>query len=600
MYLSEVYGAGGIYAKVVAASVSVPTGIELWTLETRAPKFIDAECITGDTLLHFERQAKPGRQCLATMSVAEFYDKWVHGITVPVANKRCELQLEKIDAERRYTFVELSRELEKYDDYVGYLTRTYKDFPGKDRSVLGVDFISWYSKKEMKNKRYTYRNILAKMCLRAYDFSSGQKTTTSVVDIWETGKKSILKITSGSYNIRVSREHLFLTMGGWKKAEDLDKGDLIYRISHLDHRGSPDKYLAFNRRIKPQVLADQNHSCCDCGCSIDTSADIHHIVPVADDFALAFERSNVVALCQRCHDDRHIALGASSTRPALYEIDNIEEDGEDITYDIQVAHEDQNFVANSFVVHNCSKHRMLSANSSSSRAVPTSKMVSWNNLYLPFDLRAAGKGMQNDVELPKWKAKLFRVYAKGLYGLVRGLLMPWQKQIHKQHLNRFLEPWTFQTKVITGTEWDNFFKLRLASGAQPEIRELARCMKEAMDQVIPARLMVGEWHLPYVTDWEEGLESQKARSVARCARVSFLNHNKQRTLLIEDLARATQLAKDEHMTPFEHQATPWDGRIRGIRGTTHLGRLDGSVWSGNLRGWVQNRQLMQGWNNGSV
>lgn len=242
------------------------------------------------------------------------------------------------------------------------------------------------------------------------------------------------------------------------------------------------------------------------------------------------------------------------------------------------------------------KHRMLSANSSSSRAVPTNKMVSWNNLYLPFDLRAAGKGMQNDAELPKWKAKLFRAYAKGLYGLVRGLLMPWQKQIHKQHLNRFLEPWTFQTKVITGTEWYNFFKLRLAPGAQPEIRELARCMKEAMGQVIPARLNLGEWHLPYVTEWDATLVEQTARSVARCARTSFLNHDKTSTSFAADVTLASQLAHDEHMTPFEHQAIPWDGRIRG---TTHLGRLDGSVWSGNLRGWVQNRQLMQGWNSGS-
>ena len=249
-----------------------------------------------------------------------------------------------------------------------------------------------------------------------------------------------------------------------------------------------------------------------------------------------------------------------------------------------------------FIDSELCKHRMLSANSSSSRAVPTSKMVSWDNLYLPFDLRAAGKGMQNDEELPKWKARLFRAYAKGLYGVTRGLLWPWRNQIHKQHLNRFLEPWTFQTKVITGTEWSNFFKLRLAPGAQPEIRELARCMKKAMEGVILQHLHPGEWHLPYVTDWEESLESQKARSGARCARTSFLNHDKTSTSLVVDLARAEQLARNEHMTPFEHQATPWSGEIHG---TTHISRLDSSVWSGNLRGWIQNRQLMQGWNNGS-
>ena len=40
-YLSEVYGKGGIYAKVVAASIA--NDIPIYTLETKAPKFIDAE-----------------------------------------------------------------------------------------------------------------------------------------------------------------------------------------------------------------------------------------------------------------------------------------------------------------------------------------------------------------------------------------------------------------------------------------------------------------------------------------------------------------------------------------------------------------------------
>ena len=53
MYLSEVYGAGGIYAKVVAASIAVPTGIELWTTSPKAfaHVYID-DAAYGCPLLH--------------------------------------------------------------------------------------------------------------------------------------------------------------------------------------------------------------------------------------------------------------------------------------------------------------------------------------------------------------------------------------------------------------------------------------------------------------------------------------------------------------------------------------------------------------------
>ena len=65
---------------------------------------------------------------------------------------------------------------------------------------------------------------------------------------------------------------------------------------------------------------------------------------------------------------------------------------------------------------------------------------------------------------------------------------------HKQIVNRLLEPWQRMKTVLTSTEFDNFFKLRLAPDAQPEIQELAKCMKKAMDESVPEVLKAGEWH----------------------------------------------------------------------------------------------------------
>lgn len=54
--------------------------------------------------------------------------------------------------------------------------------------------------------------------------------------------------------------------------------------------------------------------------------------------------------------------------------------------------------------------------------------------------------------------------------------------IHEQHVNRILEPFQFIKVIITATEWYDFFALRLAPDAQPEIRQLARAIYDEMDR----------------------------------------------------------------------------------------------------------------------
>ena len=532
MYLSKVYGKGGIEAHCVAASIA--NHIPIYTLETRAPKFIDAECLTGDTLLHFERQAKPGQQCLATMSIEEFHDKWTNGIT-------------KV-------------------------------------SKHGTEF---------KSK---YKNILNKMRLRCYDFESGSYTTTSVVDIWESGIKKVYKITADDFEIKASENHYFLTQRGWVKVKDLLLNDSLVRISHLGQKEVPKNYLSFNRSIKPELLELQNYKCYDCGCHVDNSSDVHHIIPVTIQPELWNDKNNVVCLCEQCHTQRHVELGYTSLSPKLAGIDSIEYYGEELTYDLQVEHSDSNFVANGFVVHNCEKHRMLSSNSSSSRAIPFKPL---DEIYIPTDIRKNQKGMQGYESLNCEIKKDFISSIKNLHELVFSVVSDYSEDIHKQHLNRYIEPWMFQRKVITATEWDNFFNLRLAKDAQPEIQELARCMKEAMEQVTPEVLKPGSWHLPYIKKEEIELQLDERRllSVGRCARVSYNNIHSDR----DPKELANMLLSSGHMTPFEHQATPMKHTNAFYKvpfdmdwenGITHMNR-EGNFWSANFRGWIQYRQLVQ-------
>ena len=163
---------------------------------------------------------------------------------------------------------------------------------------------------------------------------------------------------------------------------------------------------------------------------------------------------------------------------------------------------------------------------------------------------------------------------------------------HKQIVNRLLEPWQIMKVVVTATEWDNFFDLRISEFAQPEIKVLAEAMAMAMDIHSPDMLDDAEWHLPYVTDEEKQVFSTKDLrdiSAGRCARVSYLNHDNTHPNPKKDIELAMKLAASKHMSPFEHQAMPISNT--GGAGVTHYD-LEARPWSGNFREWAQYRQLL--------
>ncbi len=152
--------------------------------------------------------------------------------------------------------------------------------------------------------------------------------------------------------------------------------------------------------------------------------------------------------------------------------------------------------------------------------------------------------------------------------------------LHKQLVNRILEPFAWITVILTATEWANFFTQRTHEDAQPEISHIAGLMLRAYRGSTPRPLGLGEWHTPLILPDEESALSPDDRlhiSVARCARVSYLSHDGTRDHAkdIELYERLVGGGANGHWSPFEHVATPLD---------------DASEWSGNFRGWEQYRK----------
>lgn len=241
-------------------------------------------------------------------------------------------------------------------------------------------------------------------------------------------------------------------------------------------------------------------------------------------------------------------------------------------------------------------HRVFSRNAASSRAIPIDKMLKQveEDPASPIHWGANQAGMQadNQVSNIKYAQDAWKMAAVSAAHSARQLQ---RAGLHKQIVNRVLEPFQMMKTIITATDWDNFFELRMHKDAQPEIKVLAECIYNAMQNSTPFLLHLDEWHVPYVNryrcpeygnliyelhddDLTELTKEQAIKvSASCCAQVSY-------RLLDDSLEKAEMIydrlvtAKPIHASPFEHQASP---------------TLDPKRRCGNFKGFIQNRQIIE-------
>lgn len=160
---------------------------------------------------------------------------------------------------------------------------------------------------------------------------------------------------------------------------------------------------------------------------------------------------------------------------------------------------------------------------------------------------------------------------------------------HKQLVNRLIEPFSTITTLVTATNYDNWYALRAHADAQPEIQDLAYTMLKVLPsieyRVLPQKSLRDPraWHLPFISMPERQnspIYDLLAMSAARCARVSYLTHDREGPTLAKDLDTYKKLVAAEplHASPLEHQAY-------------NSGESESSA---NFRhGWVQQRRMLE-------
>ena len=300
-------------------------------------------------------------------------------------------------------------------------------------------------------------------------------------------------------------------------------------------------------------------------------------------------------------------------------------------------------------------HNAISKNASSSRAIPVPTMLKQvrENPAMPVRFGAANTGMQDkgehngliDIEgIDEWltaseawvnAAKDAAYHAEAFHNAGYA----------KQICNRLIEPFQMMKVVMTATEWNNFEWLRDHQMADPTIEALAKAIVAAKEASVGVVLQPGEWHVPYYNDgvwipyrtlelspeivvdkFGHSLEHALVISSSCSAQVSYRKLDdtieKARGVVARLNLQGEEPDQPVHASPLEHQATPIaeveplfqlmsmpsnfdacaptfkSGKVNVLshpdtwqEGITHMDR-DGTLCSGNLKGFIQHRQLV--------
>lgn len=238
------------------------------------------------------------------------------------------------------------------------------------------------------------------------------------------------------------------------------------------------------------------------------------------------------------------------------------------------------------------RHRVFSRTVESSRAKPIKKNLDEVriNPVLPRHLTLNEPGMVGTKEITDLNKRedIYDSLAMLAHMTVTAIeFLEQEYHLHKQVLNRYLEPFLNTKEVVTSTEWDNFFTLRLASDAEPHIQDLAALMKKGLEQSIPKLVKENGVHLPYVTEEEKSkypINTLMKISSARCARCSYKLYDGT-TNIEKDLALYEKLRKGKHLSPMEHVA------IADYK--DYDGNWANPEYHGNFVGWCQHRKYVE-------
>ena len=298
-----------------------------------------------------------------------------------------------------------------------------------------------------------------------------------------------------------------------------------------------------------------------------------------------------------------------------------------------------------FILPELNTHRVFSKNSASSRAIPAFKMANKvdEDPFIPVVWQKKHTGMQGSeyFEDPKQIEIREKTWLKAKnYAVGIAKYLSSAQDVTKQITNRILEPYMWHTVLLTGTEFTNFFELRLPkyevelkdiyedgnpakiivhsrkvaeeynekyrnlsdldwlklskSDAEPHMQLLAEKMYDEMHRSKPIQLESHDLHLPFIDESEKDVfddDDLIKISTARCARLSYMTFDGEKDY-DKDFELYEKLLSSKHMSPFEHIGIAMSKDEFVKYNKTEYNGFEYGV-SGNFRGFIQYRKMIE-------
>jgi hypothetical protein len=264
-------------------------------------------------------------------------------------------------------------------------------------------------------------------------------------------------------------------------------------------------------------------------------------------------------------------------------------------------------------------HKILVRNAQSSRAVPLKtsiEKIEDGDIFFPSYWGRNKAGMSASASLSDADIEVCKTEWEYLArGAANSATVFDELKLHKQIAGRILEPFQMIKIVLSGTNWDNFFNLRIHPTAEPHFRDLAIKIYHAIKEAPIVDLSEDQWHLPYISykkdryfdsnGTELSLEEAQKVSLSCVAQTSYRKHDESLEKA-EDIIGKLFNGDVVHASPAEHLAKPmispagfipfegclpFENPREWEDGVTHIDRL-GNKWSGQLKHWIQYRQLI--------
>ena len=397
-------------------------------------------CVAGDTVLSFKNPHH-------NMTIAGLYEKKVSSVNG--AWKR--LKIRQVDEQTGEIIFAKIRDIIKtgvknvieVKTKLGYSIKTTEDHLIKTecgyfkaRNVLGTRIATNGTKELYKNQdwlRYHYNTLMKTAPAIAREFGFNESTIKAWV------RKHKLPRKPRSY-FNIGREP-------WNKGlHEQDDPRVKYQVNSLrEHHwdgGNTKKPIPRKERIKKLSKCTYHKTvgmrCQICGTR--SGLGVHHI----DENREHNDESNLMTLCPSCHAGVH-----NKTNLVVYydEVLSVTPLGSQDVYDIEMASDNHNFIANGICVHNCNYTK--------------DKFEGQITVICPL-------GIAESSHYEPWYAAC--ELAESIY----------LSMIHygiKPEIARSVLPTCLKTEIVMTAnfrEWRHFIQLRGSKAAHPQIRSIAR------------------------------------------------------------------------------------------------------------------------------